>query len=485
MSRLVVVSNRVAPAKQPREGSQGGLAVAVLAALRETGGIWFGWNGKIKRNPESKPETVDAGRVTYRTISLSQQDYEQYYLGYSNRALWPLLHYRLDLSESTRQDFEGYLRVNRIFVTRLLPMLRADDLIWVHDFHLIPMAQYLRNAGSDHRIGFFLHVPWPAVQVLLALPHHREIVRALCSYDVVGFQTENDKQAFCNYIREEVKGEVGENGVVRAFGRTLVARAFPISIDTQNVTSLAQGAVKARPTQLLRQSINDRNLVIGVDRLDYSKGLLHRFEAVEHLLESYPEHRRHFVMLQIAPPTRSDVPEYQELQHELEARAGHINGRFAEADWAPVRYLNKGINRRTLCGYFRISRVGLVTPLRDGMNLVAKEYVAAQDPKDPGVLVLSRFAGAAQEMSGALVVNPYDPEGVGEVLQEALAMPLEARKKRWRTDYEHLLTYDISAWREDFLTALKRAPYLAADQPAEGKRRSNGAVDDATLEETA
>lgn len=483
MSRLVVVSNRVAPAKQPREGNQGGLAVAVLAALRETGGIWFGWNGKVKRNPESKPDTVEAGRVTYRTFSLSPQDYEQYYLGFSNRALWPLLHYRLDLSESTHRDFEGYLRVNRIFVTRLLPMLRDDDLIWVHDFHLIPMAEYLRNAGSDHRIGFFLHVPWPAVQVLLALPHHREIVRALCSYDVVGFQTESDKEAFCSYIREEVKGEVDSDGVIRAFGRTFVARAFPISIDTENVTSLAEAAVKARPTQMLTQSILERNLVIGVDRLDYSKGLLHRFEAVEHLLESYPEHRRNFVFLQIAPPTRSDVQEYQDLRHELEAKAGHINGRFSEADWAPARYLNKGFNRRTLCGYFRISRVGLVTPLRDGMNLVAKEYVAAQDPDDPGVLVLSRFAGAAQELTGALVVNPYDIEGVGEALQEALAMPLAARKKRWRADYDYLMANDIAAWREDFLTALSRAPYKSV--PARNKGAANGSDSKAALEETA
>jgi trehalose 6-phosphate synthase len=466
LSRLVVVSNRVAPAKQPREGNQGGLAVAVLAALRDTGGIWFGWNGKIKRNPESKPELVEGGRVTYRTISLTREDYEQYYMGYANRALWPLFHYRLDLSEATHRDFEGYLRVNRQFVTRLLPMLRDDDLIWIHDFHLIPMAEYLRNAGSRHRIGFFLHIPWPAVQVLLALPHHRQLVRALCSYDVVGFQTETDKTAFCDYIREEVNGECGENGVVRAFGRTLVARAFPISIDTENVTALAKAAVKAGPTQMLKQSVGDRNLVIGVDRLDYSKGLLHRLEAVEHLLESYPEHRRHFVMLQIAPPTRSDVPEYQELQHELEAVVGHINGRFAEADWAPARYLNKGYNRRTLCGFFRISRVGLVTPLRDGMNLVAKEYVAAQDPKDPGVLVLSRFAGAAQELTGALIVNPYDPESVGEALQEALAMPLEARKKRWRADYEYLVKNDISAWREDFLSTLSRAPFHPAPRSA-------------------
>jgi len=482
LSRLVVVSNRVAPAKQPREGSQGGLAVAVLAALRETGGIWFGWNGKIKRQPEAKADTVEAGRVTYRTISLSRPDYEQYYLGYSNRALWPLLHYRLDLSESTRQNFEGYLRVNRIFVTRLLPMLRDDDLIWVHDFHLIPMAEYLRNAGSDHRTGFFLHVPWPAVQVLLALPHHREIVRALCHYDVVGFQTESDRQAFFDYIRTEVGGHVGDDDVVRAFGRTLVVRAFPISIDTANVSNLAKVAVKSSPTQMLIQSLGDRNLVIGVDRLDYSKGLIHRFEAVEHLLESYPEHRRHFVMLQIAPPTRSDVPEYQELQHELEAIVGHINGRFAEADWAPARYLNKGYNRRTLCGFFRKSRVGLVTPLRDGMNLVAKEYVAAQDPRDPGVLILSRFAGAAQELSGAMVVNPYDPEGVGEALQEALAMPLKARKERWRADYDYLSKYDISVWRENFLNALSRAPFRRSGRP--GHVPSDRARDNGALEET-
>jgi len=482
LSRLVVVSNRVAPAKQPREGSQGGLAVAVLAALREYGGIWFGWNGKIKRHPESKPELVEAGRVTYRTIALSRADYEQYYLGYSNRALWPLFHYRLDLSESTHRDFEGYLRVNRQFVTRLLPMLRDDDLVWVHDFHLIPMAEYLRNAGSQHRIGFFLHIPWPAVQVLLALPHHRQIVRAMCSYDVVGFQTESDKQAFFDYIREEVKGEVGADGVVRAFGRTLVARAFPISIDTENVTALADAAVKARPTQMLKQSVGDRNLVIGVDRLDYSKGLIHRLEAIEHLLESYPEHRRHFVMLQIAPPTRSDVPEYQELQHEFEAMAGHINGRFAEADWAPTRYLNKGFNRRTLCGFFRISRVGLVTPLRDGMNLVAKEYVAAQDPKDPGVLVLSRFAGAAREMAGALVVNPYDIESVGEALQEALVMPLEARRKRWRADYEYLLENDVSAWREDFLSTLARAPFRLSPGT---RRRAVDPGPDRAIEQTA
>jgi trehalose 6-phosphate synthase len=465
---LVVVSNRVAPAKQPREGNQGGLAVAVMAALRETGGLWFGWNGKIKRHPESKPELVEGNRVTYRTISLSRTDYEQYYLGYSNRALWPLFHYRLDLSESNRRNFEGYLRVNRLFVTGLLPMLRSDDLIWIHDFHLIPMAEYLRNAGSDHRIGFFLHVPWPSVQVMLALPHHREIVRALCSYDVVGFQTETDRQAFCNYIRQEANGEVGKDGVVHAFGRTLIARAFPISIDTENVTNLAKAAVQARATEMLKESIGDRNLVIGVDRLDYTKGLIHRFEAVEHLLESYPEHRRNIVMLQIAPSTRSDVPEYKDLQHELEARAGHINGRFAEADRAPARYINKGYNRRTLCGFFRISRVGLVTPLRDGMNLVAKEFVAAQDPEDPGVLILSRFAGAAQELSGALVVNPYDVEGTGETLQQALAMPLEARRERWQADYDHLRRNDVSAWRKEYLSVLSRAPY----RPREGAHRS-------------
>ena len=417
MSRLVVVSNRVAPVKQPRAGSQGGLAVGILAALKDRGGVWFGWNGGIAERSNQRPAITSNGRITFATIDLMQSDYDEYYFGFANRSLWPLFHYRTDLADFNRRYLEGYLRVNRLFATRLRPLLKPDDLIWIHDYHLIPMAEELRNAGSKHRIGFFLHIPWPAVQVLLALPQHRDIVRALCSYDLVGFQTESDRQAFCSYIREEAKGSIGDDGIVRAYGRTLRAGVFPIGIDTDTVSRFAAGAVGSRTAERLRSSLGGRDLIIGVDRLDYSKGLIQRLQAFEHLLEAYPEHRGHVVMLQIAPSSRGDVPEYRDIRHELEAMAGHVNGRYAEFDWVPTRYLNKGFNRRTLCGFFRISRIGFVTPLRDGMNLVAKEYVAAQDRADPGVLVLSRFAGAAQELDGALIVNPFDTEAVAEALR--------------------------------------------------------------------
>lgn len=459
MSRLVVVSNRVAPVKQPRAGSQGGLAVGILAALRDRGGIWFGWNGNISEQAGQKPDIVEAGNLTYATIALNQEDYDEYYFGFANRSLWPLFHYRMDLSEFNRRDYEGYRRTNRLFASRLRPLLEPEDLVWVHDFHLIPMAEELRNAGCDQRLGFFLHIPWPAAQVLLALPQHRYIVRSMCTYDVVGFQTESDRKAFCNYILEEAGGMLGDNGLVRAFGRTVRTGVFPIGIDTENVTRFAAAAVESRTTQRLKSSLGGRDLLIGVDRLDYSKGLIQRLEAFELLLERYPEHRGNTVMLQIAPPSRSDVPEYQQIQRELEAVAGRVNGRYAEFDWVPTRYLNKGFNRRTLCGFFRSSRIGFVTPLRDGMNLVAKEYVAAQDPKDPGVLVLSRFAGAANELHEALIVNPFDSEAVAEALQNALMMSLEERQERWQAMYDRICRYDITAWRESFLDVLAHAPY--------------------------
>lgn len=469
MSRLIVVSNRVAPARQPRPGSQGGLAVGVLAALRDRGGIWFGWDGRITEQPAAKPKMMKAGKITYATVALNQTDYDQYYFGYANRSLWPLFHYRLDLADLGRSNFDGYLRVNRLFAARLAPLLKDDDLVWIHDFHLIPMASTLRDIGCEQRMGFFLHIPWPSVQVLLALPHHRDIVRALCLYDLVGFQTEADRSAFCDYIRQEIGGLIGEDGLVRAYGRTLKTGVFPIGIDVDTVTRFGQLGADSRSTERLKTSLGGRDLIIGVDRLDYSKGLIQRLQAFEHLLAAYPANRGHVVLLQIAPSSRGDVPEYQDIRHELEAMAGHVNGRFAEYDWVPARYLNKGFNRRTLCGFFRLSRVGMVTPLRDGMNLVAKEYVAAQNPRDPGVLVLSRFAGAARELDSALIVNPYDVEAVGEALQRALVMPLKERQERWRAMYDQICRNDITNWRESYTHVLAAAPYHAGQEiaPAE------------------
>ena len=458
MSRLVVVSNRVAPIKRSRSGGEGGLAVAVMAAMRERGGFWFGWSGRVYEGEPSEPDLFDVGKLTCAVVDLSQRDYEEYYNGYANRTLWPLFHYRLDLTDFNRRDLGGYQRVNGFFAAKLVPLLRDDDLIWVHDYHLIPMAERLRQAGCRQRIGFFLHIPWPSLEILLALPNHEDLVRALCAYDVIGFQTRKDLRAFHDYIEQEAGGRVtADGGTVEAFGRRAATGAFPIGIDTEDVAMYARDSVDSRQAKRLSESLGGRDMIIGVDRLDYSKGLVARMDAIDHLLQAYPANRGRVVMLQIAPPSRSDVPEYVQIRAELEAIVGRVNGTYAEFDWAPIRYLNKGFRRQTLAGFYRISRVGLVTPLRDGMNLVAKEYVAAQDPADPGVLVLSRFAGAAQELGGALMVNPYDCEGVADAIQRALAMPLDERRERWSAMFEYLLKNDIVAWQRAFVDCLTRA----------------------------
>lgn len=454
MSRLVIVSNRVAVDKGASRGSQGGLAVALNAALRQFGGVWFGWSGEVSNSTATDLNTTTVENVAYATVDLQQSDYDEYYFGYANRTRWPLCHYRLDLVDFHRRYSEGYFRVNDLLCARLLPLLKPDDLIWVHDFHLIPMGVQLRQAGCRQRIGFFLHTPWPALEILRALPHHETLVRALCAYDVIGFQTERDFRSFGDYIYREVGGTVDEDGTVDAFGTVTRAGVFPIGIDTDTITRYSESEADSRMTRRLMSSLGNRDLVIGVDRLDYSKGLIQRMSAFEHLLETYPENRGRVVMMQISPPSREDVPEYVDIRRELESAAGRINGAYAEFNWVPTRYLNKGFARHTLAGFFRASRVGFVTPLRDGMNLVAKEYIAAQDPENPGVLVLSRFAGAARQMTDAVIVNPYDVESTGEALQQALHMPLDERQDRWRAMYDDLRRNDVTHWTQSFLDVL-------------------------------
>jgi trehalose 6-phosphate synthase len=454
MSRLIIVSNRVAMVTEGKT-STGGLAIAVLATLRETGGIWFGWSGELTTAPDSRPKMFETGNLTYATVSLNEQDYDQYYNGFANSTLWPLFHYRLDQMAYNRGDLTGYLRVNGKFAGHLIPLLQPDDTVWVHDYHLIPVGELLRGAGFEGRIGFFLHTPLPSYDLLVSLPCHADLVRSLCAYDVVGFQTERDLHAFREYITLEAAGVIFPDGTIEAYGRRLKAAAYPIGIDTENVVRMAEAAMRANSLHRLRRSISERLLLIGVDRLDYSKGLVERFEAFERLLRNYPQNRNRATFLQVAPPTRTDIPEYNEIRRKLEEAAGHINGQYAEFDWTPIRYLNKGVQRRTLAGFFRLAQVGLVTPMRDGMNLVAKEYVASQDPDDPGVLVLSRFAGAAQQLTDALLVNPFDIDDMAQAMQIALDMPRDERKQRWRALMDNVTKHDIGAWRRSFLADLR------------------------------
>ena len=455
MSRLVVVSNRVPSPHSESRGTEGGLAIAIRDALEENGGIWFGWSGNITESPSDSPEVVEVGKTTYATVDLSEQDYNEYYSGYANSVLWPLFHYRLDLTDFSRRDMAGYMNVNAAFAGQLQSLLHEDDVIWVHDYHFIPLCGYLRRAGCRNRIGFFLHIPWPPEELLLTLPNHESLVRELCTYDLIGFQTERDLSAFLGYVRKETNGEVRSNGVVKAFGRKILTGVFPISIDAAKVSELAEMVDGKSRKPGLKDSAPQPRMIIGVDRLDYTKGLLQRLEAYQHFLNAHTEYQRNVVFVQIAPPSRTDLHSYQMISQQVETAVGHINGSFADFDWTPVRYLNRGFKRQKLLGFLRLSQVGLVTPLRDGMNLVAKEYVAAQSPEDPGVLVLSRFAGAAQELSGALLVNPYDIEGVSDALATALAMPLEERRERWEVMLKRLKQFDIVTWRESYLQALQ------------------------------
>ena len=364
MSRLVVISNRVAPVDEGQTAA-GGLAVAVLAALKDSGGIWFGWNGEIVQTPPTKPDTTKVGSLTYATMGMTRRDYTEYYTGFANSTLWPLFHYRLDLMHYNRREYTGYMRVNGRFARSLKPLLRRNDIIWVHDYHLIPLGEELRRGGCEQRIGFFLHTPLPALEILLALPRHEDLMRALTAYDLVGFHTVNDLSAFYDYIVLEAGGEVLPDGVVRAFGRTLRAGVFPIGIDTANVVGLAKKHENSAQKKRLETTLAKRHLIIGVDRLDYSKGLVARFKAFEKLLASDPSMFNSVTLMQIAPPSRGDLRDYAEIRRELETTAGHVNGRFADFDWVPIRYLNKSFERHELACFFRLSRVGLVTPLRD------------------------------------------------------------------------------------------------------------------------
>lgn len=458
MKRLVVVSNRVAVPDDSKVRA-GGLAVALEEALQQAGGVWFGWSGRIAPQTADSLALIEQGQVTYATVNLSRRDHAEYYNGFANRTLWPIFHYRIDLTDFNRQNYAGYLRVNTLFAEKLLPLLRDEDDIWVHDYHLIPLGEELRRRGVRQRIGFFLHTPFPAMEILLVLPSHERIVRSLCAYDVVGFQTRNDLRAFHDYITVEAGGEVLSNGLVHAFGRTLRAEVFPIGVDVEPLQRAARASVRLQTYRRLRDNFGGKCLMIGVDRLDYSKGLRERMHAFGRLLDRYPGYRRRICFMQIAPPSRSDVPEYLQIRRELETEAGHINGTFAEFDWIPIHYLNSSFQRATLAGFYRYSKVGVVTPLRDGMNLVAKEYVATQDPAEPGALVLSRFAGAARELDAALLVNPYDIDGMAETMARAIEMPVAERKERWEDMMAKIRASSIDVWRENFLHALREAPF--------------------------
>ena len=455
MSRLVCVSNRISLPR--KSAAPGGLAVGVLNALKRTGGLWFGWGGETTDQAPGDPDLLIRDGVTYATLELRKREFDLYYNGYSNQVLWPLFHYFLRGMRYNVDERDAYEAVNRLFAQKLLPLLEPRDLVWVHDYHLIPLGRHLREAGVRRPLGFFLHIPFPNIEMLRVLPPYAELLRDLTHYDVVGFQTENDLKAFYSGIEhlfgvEAIRGD----GRIRIGDRIIRAEVFPIGVDVASVQNEGMEAMSSDVVRRMYDSLMGRQLMVGVDRLDYSKGLVERFSAYQHFLETYPENVGRITYLQIAPLSRSDVKAYVEIRQALEQATGRTNGRFADTDWTPIRYLNRNFPHATLMGLLRSAHVGIVTPLRDGMNLVAKEFVAAQNADDPGVLILSNLAGAARELGAALLVNPYDTRAVGHAIQAALSMALPERRERHAAMLQTLKRNDIATWSRRFVEALER-----------------------------
>jgi trehalose 6-phosphate synthase len=433
VQRLVCVSNRVSVPR--RSVPAGGLTAGVLSALEHVGGMWFGWSGETRREPLPEPEVVTRERVRFATIDLEPEQFDRYYNGYCNGSLWPLFHYFAGRFRHEQADRDAYHAVNARFAAELIRLLRPDDVVWVHDYHLIPLARYLRRERFAGPIGFFLHIPFPHLQVLRVLPGYEDLLDDFCRYDLVGFQTEDDRQSF-------------ESCVGARHARLGV---YPIGVEVDEIAAEARATASDETVKRMTASLLGRRLIVGVDRLDYSKGLTERFAAFEHFLTEYPDNQGKVTFLQIAPLSRENVPAYGEIRRALEQMAGRLNGRLAEADWTPVRYLNRNYSHATLMGFLRAAQVALVTPVRDGMNLVAKEFVAAQNPEDPGVLILSSLAGAARELGGALEVNPYDKPEIARALRDALHMPLSERRYRHHQLLAAVRRHDIHNWYRSFL----------------------------------
>ena len=464
MSRLVIVSNRVTIPEPGKPPPPGGLAVAVNAALKDRPGLWFGWSGKIDDSVTTEPTVAVRDNITYVVTDLATADYQEYYNGFANRVLWPILHYRVDLAEFSRTDLSGYLRVNGLFADKLSKLLEPDDIIWVHDYHLIPLARELRSRGHQNPLGFFLHIPCPPPDLLFTIPRQEQSLGVMSYYDLIGFQTDNDCNNYARYLQMSGAHMGRDGNSYQHEGRVTRMGAFPVGIETTEYVTMAEEAGDSGLVREVTESLAGRKLFIGVDRLDYSKGIIHRLEAFDHFLETEPAWRNRVVLLQITPKSREEIPEYGDMSRAVNMIVGDVNGRLGEAAWTPIRYINRSYARSALAGIFRHSTAALVTPLRDGMNLVAKEYVAAQDKNDPGVLILSQFAGAAAELDTALIVNPHETEGMAAAMKTALMMPLDERQSRHAAMFAKIEKNDIAHWTESFLTRLTdtRKPHLMA-----------------------
>jgi len=447
---IVIASNRLpftvgrTRSGLERAASSGGLVSALEPVLRSRGGTWVGWPGIDLRPGETWPEGDEPYRIS--PVELDATEIEHYLHGFSNRALWPLLH-SLSFSPSyDREDFQRYEQVNRRFAESVLRESQPGELIWIHDYHLMLAPSMIRESRPEARLAFFLHVPFPPFDLFRLLPWDRELLRGLLACDLIGFHVRRYGLNFLDCVEQRLGSRIDKTAMtVEHANRAIRVGAFPIGIQYEEFEKRAREAPPQPETERER-------VVLGVDRLDYTKGITQRITAFERLLELYPEHRERVVLLQLAVPSRSEVAAYRELKTEIDGLVGQVNGRFATATWSPIRYLYRSVSPERLAAIYRDAEVALVTPLRDGMNLVAKEFVASQ-VKDPGVLVLSQLAGAAETMRECLLVNPYDVEATAETIHRALTMDEAERRSRMTALQRRETRDNLQSWVHSFLSA--------------------------------
>ncbi len=465
-SRLIIVSNRLPVSISQddsgnltvREGS-GGLVTAMAPVLRDRGGLWIGWPGpaegdKARIKSLLEASTDDTG-YRFEPVMLKKEEVDNYYYGFANEILWPLFHELQTRCNFDPAYWQVYRSVNRKFARVTADNIRDDDYVWIHDYHLMTAGKELRAMGIHSKIGYFLHTPFPAATLFFKLPWRKEIIESLLAYDLIGFQTHQDRENFIQCVQTldrdiDVHG-TGRVVTVKAEGRDISAGYFPISIDFDEFArKAATEAVRERAAEI-RDNMNADHILLGVDRLDYTKGLPEKLSAFELALEKYPSLQGRMSLLQLVVPSRLSIPIYQELKEEVELKISEINGRFGMPGWTPVHFMFRSVGRTELLSLYRAADIAFITPLRDGVNLVAKEYCAANVAED-GVLVLSEFAGARDQLeAGAMIVNPYDLETVADTLYAAAHMETGERRQRMHTLRESIREEDIYQWVDAFM----------------------------------
>ncbi len=465
--RLILVSNRepysrreLADGQVEFERTTGGLVTALDPVMRRCGGVWLAWDPGGDPEEKHRFEVPDHGPTfTLRQVPLTEEEVRRYYFGFANGAMWPLCHYFIDRCHFDDIEWNDYVAVNERFAEAVAQEAGEDDLIWVHDYHFCLLPEMIRARRGGGPIAFFLHIPFPAEEVFRILPWRERVLEGLLGADLVGVHTRSYAIEFLGCCERLLGAEVDyQDSVVHWQGRRVKVAAFPIGIEVEEIERIAASPESKENASRIRESLATEKVVIGVDRLDYSKGIPERLAAFDRLLETHPEYRGRITFVQIAVPSRTDVEEYQQLKRTIDELVGRINGRYGDAGWQPVHYLYRALGRRDLVAHFLAADVAMVTPLRDGMNLVAKEYCAARIDED-GVLLLSEFTGAAEGLGdGAVLVNPFSVDGTARALKRALELPSEERSEGMRRMRRHVSETHIDAWLGEILVAATKVP---------------------------